>query len=286
MGIIVALIALSILIIIHELGHFMAAKAANIKVLEFSLFMGPRIFSVKKGETTYSLRLIPMGGFVRMEGEEESSDDARAFSNQPVGKRAIVIAAGPLMNLLAAFLFAVIFLGNTGFYTNTITEFYEGSVVKAAGAEIGDRLISYGGRRFYEPASDINLFMYGEDGSEKELVYFDASENKKVTKIIVPGKTPTRVRLGFTAKVEGNIGTNIIDMIETDSPLLKAGIKRGDMIIKLDDTEVFSTPDIQNYLNKTRTDKLAPLTVTVERNGKILYLRTLNRSRIIVILSQ
>jgi len=270
MGIIVALIALSILIIIHELGHFMAAKAANIKVLEFSLFMGPRIFSVKKGETTYSLRLIPMGGFVRMEGEEESSDDARAFSNQPVGKRAIVIAAGPLMNLLAAFLFAVIFLGNTGFYTNTITEFYEGSVVKAAGAEIGDRLISYGGRRFYEPASDINLFMYGEDGSEKELVYFDASENKKVTKIIVPGKTPTRVRLGFTAKVEGNIGTNIIDMIETDSPLLKAGIKRGDKIIKLDDTEVFSTPDIQNYLNKTRTDKLAPLTVTVERNGKIL----------------
>jgi len=270
MGIIVALIALSILIIIHELGHFMAAKACNIKVLEFSLFMGPKIFSVKKGETTYSLRLIPMGGFVRMEGEEESSNDPRAFSNQPVGKRALVIAAGPLLNLLTAFLFAAIFLGNTGFYTNTISEFYEDSVIRKAGAEVGDRLISYGGRRFYEPASDLNLFMYAEDGSEKELIYFDVSENKKVTKMVAPGKTPTRVRLGFTAKVEGNIGTNIIDMIETDSPLIKAGIKRGDRIIKLDDTEVFTTSDIQNYLNNKRTDKLAPLTITVERNGKIL----------------
>ena len=270
MGIIVALIALSILIIIHELGHFLVAKAVGIKVLEFSLFMGPKIFSFTKGETTYSLRLIPMGGFVKMEGEEESSDDARAYSNQPVGKRALVIAAGPIMNLLAAFIFAAIFLGNTGFYTNTITEFYEDSVVQDAGAEIGDRFISYGGKRLYEPASDINLFMYGEDGSERELVYYDVSENKKVTKIITPGRTPTRVRLGFTAKIEGNTGSNVIDIIETDSPLMKAGIKRGDRIIKIDDIEVFTTPDIQKYLNKTRTDKLAPLTITVERSGNVL----------------
>ncbi|HHU90912.1 MAG TPA: RIP metalloprotease RseP [Clostridiaceae bacterium] len=270
MGIIVALIALSILIIIHELGHFLVAKAVGIKVLEFSLFMGPKIFSFTKGETTYSLRLIPMGGFVKMEGEEESSDDARAYSNQPVGKRALVIAAGPIMNLLAAFIFAAIFLGNTGFYTNTITEFYEDSVVQDAGAEIGDRFISYGGKRLYEPASDINLFMYGEDGSERELVYYDVSENKKVTKIITPGRTPTRVRLGFTAKIEGNTGSNVIDIIETDSPLMKAGIKRGDRIIKIDDIEVFTTPDIQKYLNNTRTDKLAPLTITVERSGNVL----------------
>lgn len=205
-----------------------------------------------------------------MEGEEESSDDARAYSNQPVGKRALVIAAGPVMNILAAFIFASIFLANTGFYTNTITEFYEDSVIQAAGAEVGDKFISYGGKRLYEPASDLNLFMYGEDGSERELVYYDVSENKKVTKMITPGRTPTRVRLGFSAQVEGNIGTNVIDILETDSPLMKAGVKRGDRIIKLDDTEVFNVPDIQNYLNITRTDKLAPLSITVERNGKVL----------------
>lgn len=270
MGIVVALIALSVLIIIHELGHFFAAKAVGIKVLEFSLFMGPKLFSITKGETTYSLRLIPMGGYVRMEGEEESSDDARAFSNQSVGKRALVIAAGPVLNILAAFIFAVIFLSNTGFYTNTITEFYEGSVIQKAGAEIGDRLISYDGKRLYEPASDLNLFMYGEDGTEKELIYFDVSENKKVTKTILPGRTATRFRLGFTAQIAGNQGTNVIEDIETDSPLRAAGIKRGDRIIKLDDTVISSTPDIQNYLNVTRQDKTAPLTVTVERNGEEL----------------
>ena len=78
MGILVALIALSFLILIHELGHFIAAKSVGIKVLEFSIFMGTKLFSVKKGETVYSLRLIPMGGYVKMEGEdEESSDDIR-----------------------------------------------------------------------------------------------------------------------------------------------------------------------------------------------------------------
>ncbi|NLB78974.1 MAG: RIP metalloprotease RseP [Clostridiaceae bacterium] len=270
MGIIVALIALSVLIIIHELGHFLVAKAVGIRVLEFSLFMGPKLFSFTKGETIYSLRLIPMGGYVKMEGEEESSKDPRAFSNQSVGKRALVIAAGPAMNILAAFIFSIIFLANTGFYTNTITEFYEDSVIQKAGAEIGDRFISYDGKRLYEPASDINLFMYGEDGSDSELVYYDVSEDKMVKKIITPGKTATRVRLGFSAQVEGNTGSNVIDIIETDSPLMKAGIKRGDRIIKLDDTEVFTTPDIQNYLNTTRTDKSAPLTITIERNGKML----------------
>ncbi len=272
MGILVALLVLSVLILIHELGHFLVAKAVGIKVLEFSLFMGPKIFSVKKGETTYSLRLIPMGGFVRMEGEEESSDDPRAFSQQSVGKRALVIAAGPIMNILSAFIFAAIFLTSTGFLTNTITQFAEDSVIQQAGVEIGDKLISYDGNRVYDPNMDITLFMYGEDGTAKDIKYFDVSENKKVTKTIIPGKTATRFRLGFSAQLDTNTGAgnNVIDIVETESPLLKAGVKRGDKIIKLDDTEVSSTLDIQQYLNVTRENKSAPLRITVDRNGKIL----------------
>ncbi|HHY65288.1 MAG TPA: RIP metalloprotease RseP [Clostridiaceae bacterium] len=270
MGIIVALIALSILILVHELGHYLAAKAVGIKVLEFALFMGPKLFSFKKGETEYSLRLIPMGGFCKMEGEGESSDDSRAFSNQPVWKRFIVIAAGPFLNILLAFVLASIVLSVSGFFTNRITEFTNDSPVKTAGAEIGDRLISYGGRRILDPASDIDIFMYAEDGSPKELVYFDVSENKKVTKHIAPAKTETRFRLGFTAAEENGVITNIIAIVEPDSPLNKAGIKRGDKIIKLDDTYVSNRDDIVKYLNETRTDKTAPVSITVERNGKEL----------------
>ena len=210
MSILVALLALSLLIIIHELGHFLAAKAAGIKVLEFSLFMGPKLFSVTRGETMYSLRLIPMGGYVKMEGEEESSSDPRAYGNQPVGKKAMVVSAG---NILTAFVFAVIFLTPTGFYTNKITEIADDSPLKQAGAEVGDRLVSYGGKRFFDIAADMNIFMYGEDGREKEVVYFDADENQKVTKVIAPGRTATRIRLGFTAKLVGNEASNIIDMV-------------------------------------------------------------------------
>lgn len=270
MGIIVALIALSILILVHELGHYLAAKAVGIKVLEFALFMGPKLFSFKKGETEYSLRLIPMGGFCKMEGEGESSDDSRAFSNQPIWKRAIVIAAGPILNILLAFILASIVLSVSGFYTNKFTKFTDNSPVKLAGAEIGDRFISYDGRRILDPASDVDIFMYAEDGSAKELVYFDVSENKKVTKHIAPARTETQIRLGFSAEEENGVITNKIAIVEPDSPLNKAGIKRGDRIIKLDDTYVSNRDEIVKYLNQTRTDKTAPLTITVERNGKEL----------------
>ncbi|MCX7771730.1 MAG: RIP metalloprotease RseP [Clostridia bacterium] len=270
MSVLVALIALSFLIFIHELGHFTAAKAVGIKVLEFSLFMGPKLLSFKKGETTYSLRLIPMGGFVRMEGEEEASDDARSFSKQSVGKRALVIAAGPIMNIVAAFIFAAIVLTPTGFFTNKVTELTPDSPLKAAGVEVGDRFLSYGGKQLFDPSSDLTVFMYGENGKQKELTYYDESQKTKVTKVITPGRTETRFRLGFQARVSGNEGTNIIEMIETDSPLQKAGIKRGDKIVRLDDTTVTNTQDIVNYLNKSRTDKSAPLSVTIERDGKQL----------------
>lgn len=272
MGILVALLVLSVLIIVHELGHFLVAKAVGIKVLEFSLFMGPKLFSFKKGETEYSLRLIPMGGYVKMEGEEESSNDPRAFSQQSVGKRALVIAAGPLMNIIAAFIFATIFLSSTGFLNNNINQFTEDSVLQQAGVEIGDKLISYDGNRVFDPNMDITLFMYGEDGTEKDIVYFDASKNEKVKKTITPGKTAARYRLGFSAQLDSNTGAgnNVIDILETESPLLKSGLKRGDKIIKLDDVDVNTTLDIQAFLNHTREDKTASIKVTVDRNGKEL----------------
>ena len=270
MGILVALIVLSILILIHELGHFLAAKAAGIKVLEFSIFMGPRLFSIKKGETAYSLRLIPMGGFVKMEGEEEASDDLRSFSKQPLWKRALVIGSGPAMNIILAFVMAAIVLSSAGYNTNRISYLGENSPLKAAGIEVGDRLISYAGKRLFEPGSDIGIFLYGEDGSPKEVVYIDADTGKKVKLIITPARTQTIWRLGFTAVSENGIGTNEIQLIEDDSPLRAAGIRRGDIVVKVGGIPVSSTRDIQQVLNVTRPDKEAPLTLEILRNGETL----------------
>ncbi|WP_242855812.1 site-2 protease family protein [Ruminiclostridium josui] len=130
MGILLAILALSFLIIIHELGHFLVAKAFNVKVNEFSLFMGPKIFSFVRGETTYSLRLIPLGGYVKMEGEEEASDDDRAFNKKPIGARAAIIAAGPIMNIIIAVLFAFAIMAYSGFYTNEVKAVLPGSAAK------------------------------------------------------------------------------------------------------------------------------------------------------------
>jgi regulator of sigma E protease len=89
MNLVLAILAFNIIVIIHELGHFLAAKKFGIKVLEFSLFMGPKIFSIQRGETMYSLRLFPIMAYVKMEGEDETSDSETAFSNKPKHARAL-----------------------------------------------------------------------------------------------------------------------------------------------------------------------------------------------------
>lgn len=91
-----------ILVTIHEGGHFSGAKLSGIKVNEFSVGMGPSLFNKKKGETLYSLRALPIGGYVMMEGEEENSSDPRSFNNSSAWKRLITIFAGPFVNYLFA----------------------------------------------------------------------------------------------------------------------------------------------------------------------------------------
>ena len=104
MNLVMALAGLSLIILIHEIGHFAAARLFHIRVMEFSVFMGPKLFSVRRKDTTWSLRLIPFGGYVKMAGEEESSEDADAFCRKPVWQRMIVTVAGAVFNILFALL--------------------------------------------------------------------------------------------------------------------------------------------------------------------------------------
>ena len=103
MSIIIALIVFSIIVIFHELGHFWLAKANGIKVNEFSLGLGPTIWGIQKGETKYSIKLLPFGGACMMEGEDEESSDERAFGAKSVWARMSVVFAGPFFNFIMAF---------------------------------------------------------------------------------------------------------------------------------------------------------------------------------------
>lgn len=127
--IVIALLLFMLVIVVHELGHFLFAKLFKVKVNEFSVGMGPKLISKKKGETRYSLRLIPIGGFCAMEGEDEDSPDENAINRKKVWKRIIIITAGAVFNIILGFIFMIIIQGQQdAFASNTIGEFVPSAV--------------------------------------------------------------------------------------------------------------------------------------------------------------
>jgi len=140
--IIISLIIFGILVIFHELGHFSAAKLFGVKVEEFAVGMGPKILGGKKGETIYSLRLIPMGGFCKMLGEDENNTDERSLNNKGVLERGAIFIAGSFMNIvLAILLFAIVFY-TIGTPTTEIAEVEEDYPAYVSGLRPGDRIIT------------------------------------------------------------------------------------------------------------------------------------------------
>lgn len=149
LGVIIAVLVFGLIIFVHELGHFTAAKASGMKVNEFALGMGPRLLSFQRGETVYALRLLPVGGFVSVEGEDESSDHSRSFGSRKLWQRFVFVAAGACMNLLLGFILAVIYInGYTSLPTTVIDSFREGAVSSET-LQVGDEIRAINGRRIY-----------------------------------------------------------------------------------------------------------------------------------------
>ena len=145
MTIIYAILIFCFLIFVHELGHFIVAKLCGVKVNEFAIGMGPAFFKRQKGETQYSLRVFPIGGFCAMEGEDEDSDDERAFNNQPAWQRALVLAAGSFMNLLTAVVLMIIIAFWVGQPTTVIDKVIDGSSAQQCGLKHGDEIEAVNG---------------------------------------------------------------------------------------------------------------------------------------------
>lgn len=171
MRILLAVVLFLLLIVFHEFGHFIVAKKSGIKVNEFAVGMGPLIYSKEKGETTYSLRAIPIGGYCAMEGEEDESNDPRSFDNAPAFKRFLTILAGPVANLIIAVLVFTIVGGISGVVTTEVSDFIEDSPAKIAGIEKGDEISKLNGKEisdFTEISKVVNDF-YKDKDFEKEI---------------------------------------------------------------------------------------------------------------------
>ncbi|MBQ6896049.1 MAG: site-2 protease family protein [Oscillospiraceae bacterium] len=156
----------SIVIFIHELGHFVVAKKSGIKVNEFSIGMGPKLFSKTKGETDYSIRALPIGGFVAMEGEDEESEAEGSFSRAPVANRIAVVVAGAVMNLILGFVILVFLTSQQNAITSrTVSQFHEGAMTQQTGLRVDDEIIAVNGRRCYIANDIIYEFARTQNGT-------------------------------------------------------------------------------------------------------------------------
>lgn len=215
---IVTIIMFLVMVSLHEFGHFITAKIMDFKILEYSIGFGPAVWHSKKSEIQYSIRAIPFGGYCKFEGEDEASEDKRAFSNQPVWKRIIVVAAGGIFNIILGFvLFLFIVPAGSPVSTNVIDEVVENSYIEEQGIMPGDEVVEINGKHvsFY---NDISL--YTQDftaGEECELVVKRDGEKLRFT--FRPSESVT----SYTYTEEGIEVASSVNGVSEDTVFYKYG---------------------------------------------------------------
>ena len=244
----IAILFFGLIILIHEFGHFIFAKLFGVKVNEFAIGMGPTILKKQGKETKYALRLFPIGGFVAMEGESESSDDERAYCNQKIWKRMIIISAGAVFNLILGFIVCIFLVsGDELVGTTEILQFYEGSVSSQKLQE-GDEIIEIDGKRVFSDY-DISFLMQRNGTGSYDFVV--KRDGEKIELNDVP----------FGKRTSGNFSYAPDCTVSSVSDKLKdAGIEDGDVITSLNGVAVATGDELMAQI-QADTDFIYDLTV-------------------------
>lgn len=162
--VLLAILFFGLIIFFHELGHFSFAKLFKVKVNEFAMGMGPTLFKFKKGETKYALRLLPIGGFVSMEGEDEDSENENAFCNKPAWQRFIIVAAGGTVNLIMGVIIVAVMLSQTELIGLPEIHSFEENAVSSQHLQVGDKIEKINGKRVYSEYDLSFLMQRDKDG--------------------------------------------------------------------------------------------------------------------------
>ena len=256
---------LGFLIFIHESGHFLVAKACKIKVKEFAIGFGPTIWRKQGKETKYALRLIPLGGFVNMLGEEERSEEEGSFSKTSIPKRIAVVLAGGLVNIVFGLLVYFILMASTGNYISTTIDTV---VPNYAAEEIGinqnDQILEINGKKV-RLRSDIDENLQNSNGEPITLTIKRENEIKDI--LITPTVEETKT-IGIYLGTEENDLSGEIKSIYQDSPAEKVGIVAGDKILSINGVDVEGDPyKIVNLISESETNEIL---VKIERNNEII----------------
>ncbi len=209
MNIIAIILTLGVIVFVHEFGHFIFAKMNHVKVNEFSIGMGPAIATWKKGETEYSVRGLPIGGYCLMEGLGEASDDENAFNTKSVLARLSILFAGPFFNFLLAFLLAIIICHNSTIDDTVLTGVSKDSAASEAGIQPGDEIIKLDGQRIYN-YREITLFgMVNDPEKPVEVTYLRDGQEHTVTLTKKKDEKTGKYYFGFES--HGRLSKGFVD---------------------------------------------------------------------------
>lgn len=183
-----AVVIFCVIIFVHEFGHFITAKLSGMTVHEFAIGMGPKVFGINGTKTKYSLRVLPLGGYVKLEGEDGESDDENAFCNKPWKNRFLVLFSGAFMNIILGFLiFTIVYSSGVSVASNSIARVIEGSPLDRAGIVAGDKIVKLEGEKYSTSVhtfNDIKLFV-SINGETPSKVTFERA-GKNYTETITP----------------------------------------------------------------------------------------------------
>lgn len=262
LNILVAIIIFSVIVVFHELGHFLLAKKNGIEVTEFSLGMGPRLLSTVKGNTRYSLKLFPIGGSCMMVGEDGEEDGPGSFGHASVWGRISVVAAGPIFNFILAFVFALVITSVMGYDPPKVLSVEENSPAEEAGLQVGDIITSFQGKPI-SIGRDISLYesLYG---MQQDQIKMTVKRDGKKIDLNFKAASEKKYMLGFFYVPDGEPE---ITEVFVDGAMMKAGVLAGDVITAVDGTKVSTGEELQTYLGEHPLGENA-VTITVSRDGK------------------
>ncbi len=260
---VIAFLVLSIIIIVHEFGHFIVAKASGVVVTEFSLGMGPRILKFKRKGTMYSIKLFLFGGSCQMLGEDEDNNAEGSFNSKSVWKRMAIVFAGPFFNFILAFVLSIILIGKVGYDPCVIYSVDEGSAAEEAGLMAGDRILKINKTKinFY---GDYSLWITENDGDVMNITY--ERDGQKYTTTLIPKYIDEDV---YQMGVLMNQDVPTISSVSSSTPAEAAGVQSGDKIISINGSTVTTTDDVSPLVNANGDNEL---TLVVERDGKEITL--------------
>ena len=266
MKIIIAILIFSVLILFHELGHFLLAKACGVGVTEFALGMGPKIISWGKGETKYAVKALPFGGSCTMVGEDEENPAPNAFGNKKAWQRFLVIVAGPMFNFLLAFICALFFIGFGGVNRPVVYSVTEAG--SAAGIRRGDVVRSINGKKI-TLGREIPLYLYDHPLDGKAEIVVERG-GELLTMTVNTHLEGWRMGISYMADETGCT----LSQISAGSAAESAGLKAGDVLVSIDGTAITSGKQLSEYFTAHPMDGSA-LEIRVKRDGEELFFRFL-----------